>query len=210
MRIASLSLLTVLCLALVAIPAAADQTLYDNGPINGSVDAWTINFGYSVTDSFTLSSASTITGFQFGVWAYPGDTPLSVDYSIGSSPYGGTSTTVSLSTAFQYSNQYGYDIDLESVTGLNVPLSAGTYWLTLQNAVTTQGEPLYWDENSGPSSACESSLGTIPSESFQIIGVSGTTSTTNTSSTTPEPGSIMLFGSGILGLAGVLRRKLNL
>ena len=26
--------------------------------------------------------------------------------------------------------------------------------------------------------------------------------------TTPEPSSIMLFGSGILGLAGVLRRKL--
>jgi PEP-CTERM motif-containing protein len=25
---------------------------------------------------------------------------------------------------------------------------------------------------------------------------------------TPEPSSIMLFGSGILGLAGVLRRKL--
>ncbi len=30
------------------------------------------------------------------------------------------------------------------------------------------------------------------------------------SSTTPEPGSILLFGSGILGLAGVLRRKMNL
>jgi len=27
---------------------------------------------------------------------------------------------------------------------------------------------------------------------------------------TPEPGSILLFGSGILGLAGVLRRKMNL
>jgi hypothetical protein len=26
---------------------------------------------------------------------------------------------------------------------------------------------------------------------------------------TPEPSSIMLFGSGILGLAGVLRRKMN-
>jgi hypothetical protein len=29
-------------------------------------------------------------------------------------------------------------------------------------------------------------------------------------STTPEPSSIALFGSGILGLAGVLRRKLML
>lgn len=30
------------------------------------------------------------------------------------------------------------------------------------------------------------------------------------SSTTPEPGSLMLFGTGILGLAGVIRRKLSL
>ncbi len=28
--------------------------------------------------------------------------------------------------------------------------------------------------------------------------------------TTPEPGSIVLFGSGLLGLAGILRRKINL
>lgn len=206
----------VLCFALIltlsAVPAAGlwDQTLYDNGPINGSVDAWTVNFGYSVTDSFSLRSDSTITGFQFGVWAYPGDTAVSVDYAIGISPYGGTPTTVAVTSSFQYSNQYGYDIDVISASGLNVALAPGNYWFTLSNAVTTQGNPLYWDENSGPSQACESSLGTIPSESFQLIGVTGGTTTTNTSSTTPEPGSIMLFGSGILGLAGVLRRKLNL
>jgi hypothetical protein len=31
-----------------------------------------------------------------------------------------------------------------------------------------------------------------------------------TSSTVPEPGSLVMFGSGIIGLAGVLRRKINL
>jgi hypothetical protein len=30
------------------------------------------------------------------------------------------------------------------------------------------------------------------------------------SSTTPEPGTLVMFGSGIIGLAGVLRRKINL
>ena len=35
----------ILCLALAAVPASA-QDLYDNGPINGTIDAWTINFGY--------------------------------------------------------------------------------------------------------------------------------------------------------------------
>jgi hypothetical protein len=40
-------------------------------------------------------------------------------------------------------------------------------------------------------------------DSFIVVGVSFTVGTT------PEPSSILLFGSGILGLAGVLRRKLK-
>ncbi|MGB8769522.1 MAG: PEP-CTERM sorting domain-containing protein, partial [Candidatus Korobacteraceae bacterium] len=65
--------------------------------------------------------------------------------------------------------------------------------------------------NSGPSAAYHNLLGAVPSESFTITGGSTTTSstTTSTTGTTPEPSSIMLFGSGILGLAGVLRRKLT-
>jgi hypothetical protein len=52
-------------------------------------------------------------------------------------------------------------------------------------------------------------VGTIPSESFTVLGTQSTTTTsTTTTGTTPEPSSILLLGSGILGLAGVLRRKL--
>ncbi len=43
-------------------------------------------------------------------------------------------------------------------------------------------------------------MGTIPSEDFTIGGGSG-------GGTTPEPSSIVLFGSGLAGLAGLLRRK---
>ena len=196
LRIASL---TVLILALAVIPASA-QVLYDNGPINGTVDAWTINFGYVVSDSFTVSSATTVAGFDIGVWEYPGDTALTVDWSITSAEFGGTtygSGTASVAQVFYSTNQYGYDIDKLSVSGLNVALGAGTYWLNLQNATTAFGDPLFWDENSGPSSASESAVGTIASEAFNINGPA-----------TPEPSSILLFGSGILGLAGVLRRKL--
>ncbi len=45
-------LLTVSFLALAASPAFAQQDLYNNGPINGTTDAWTINFGYVVSDNF--------------------------------------------------------------------------------------------------------------------------------------------------------------
>jgi len=34
------------------------RRLYDNGPINGNVDAWTINFGFVMSDPFTLLNNS--------------------------------------------------------------------------------------------------------------------------------------------------------
>ena len=56
LRIASLSLLALICLTVAAIPASAN--LWDNGPINGTNDAWYIDFGYTVGDSFQLIAAS--------------------------------------------------------------------------------------------------------------------------------------------------------
>ena len=203
MRIASL---VVLCLALAVIPAVAQQTLYQNGSLNGTVDAWTINFGYTVSDTFALTAASTVQDFHFYAWEFPGDAVLTVDWQITSAEFGGTtygSGTAIVADGFVSVNQYGYDIDKIDVTGLNVALAAGTYWLNLDNAVSAQGNPVYWDENSGPSAASESALGTIPSEAFYITGTSS-----GGGGQTPEPSSIMLLGSGLLGLAGLLRRKL--
>ena len=206
-----MAFLTILCLALVALPAWAD---YDNGPINGTTDAWTINFGYIVSDTFSPASSTTISGFDFGVWEFPGDTMTSVDWSITSGEnsgtvYGsGTASGSNLTDKFISTNQYGYDIDKISVTGLNTSLNAGTYWLNLQNAAVPSGDPVYWDENSGigcgghgcPSQASESAVGTIASEAFTVHA--------GMSQMTPEPSSLLLFASGILGLAGVLRRRL--
>ena len=218
LRIVSLA---ILCLALAAIPAWG-QT-YDNGPCNCDTDALTINNGYIVSDTFT--GLSKVGSFSFFVWELPGDNMGvlggSLDWSISTQVNGGTvgfgtaQGGVNMTQQFVSSNAYGYDIDLIKVTGLNVTglTSADTYWLNLQNAYDPNHptDPIYWDENSGvgcngdgspgscPSLASESGVGTIPSEAFTISESGGTT---------PEPSSILLFGSGILGGARVLRRRL--
>ena len=219
LRIASL---TILCLALAAIPAWAD---WDNGPINGTTGAWTINFGYIVSDTF-IGSGGVVTGFQFGLWEFPGDKMTSVQWSLTSGENSGTtygSATASgssLRDTFISTNQYGYDIDKITVTGLDVATVAGaTYWLNLQNAAVPSGDPVYWDENSGkgcsgsgcPSLASQSAVGTIASEAFTLNGcVAGNNNLPDCGPPTPEPSSILLFGSGILALAGILRSRLNL
>jgi hypothetical protein len=202
LRIVLLSLV-VLCVA--ALPVMAQQTLYTNGPINGTTDSWTINFGFVVSDTFTLSSASTVEQLMFGSFSFPGDVLQTAEVQITSAEFGGTTYTdqvVSFTQSDCHANQYGFNTCTQTGNLSPVNLAAGTYWLNLDNAVVQTGDPIYWDENSGPSLASENSVGTIPSESFTLLGTaSGGTSV-------PEPSSIMLFGSGFLGLAGLLRRKL--
>ncbi len=204
MRFASIVLL-VLSL-MVAAPAFA-ATLYTNGAINGTVDAWNTCCGYQVTDSFTITSgASTVTGFDGGFWVAPGDTPVSVAWSIGTSAFGntlGSGTAVLSNTKFCSGCGFSfYDIYTSTASGLSVGLGNGTYWLTLQNGITAGAGSMFWDQNNGPSLAQQSGTGAIGSEAFSIYG------TTQTG--TPEPGTLVMFASGILGLGSVVRRKLSL
>jgi hypothetical protein len=223
-RAASIILL-VSCLALVA-PAIAQNDLYDNGPVNGQDVGWTINFGFSVSDSITCckvlgdepSVNETVTGLAVWAWLIPGDTLSSVEVQLGTSQFGNNlfDGTVNLTPSDCFSNNFGYNVCMESATFNGPTLSANTTaWITLLNANVPSGDPVYWDQNSGvgctspgcPSQAQENTIGTIPSEAFTIFGSGGTTSTTGT---TPEPTTFLMLGSGIVGLAGILRHKIKL
>jgi hypothetical protein len=161
--------------------------IYDNGPINGTADAWTINSGYVVSDTITVGAADTdVTGMAFGVWLNPGDTLTSAELSITSPPGGGTTyfdQTVSLSLSGCTINLDGFNVCTASATFQGPALNAGVYWVNLQNASVPSGDPAYWDENSGvgctspgcPSEASDNNVGTIPSESFTMLGNPGPT-----------------------------------
>jgi len=208
-------LLTSVCLVLaLALPASA-QVLYENGPINGTIDAETINFGFLVSDTFTISTGqSTLTGMMFGAWVFPGDVLDSVDIQITSEPLGGGTSYFNQQVNFTQSgcstNQFGFDVCTET-GGFNGPgLGNGTYWVNLSNAIVNDGDPVYWDENSGVGchspgcpSASESNAGSIQSEAFSILGTSSGTGTV------PEPGTLFLVAGGLIGMTGMLRRKMR-
>ena len=193
----------------------AQSDLYDNGPINGQITGWTIDFGFSVSDSFTLANPATVDGISFGLFLFPGDTLTSAEVQIGGGPFGNQlfDETINFTASNCFVDQFGYNICQETGSFSGVALNAGTYWMTLSNASVPSGDPVFWDQNSGvgcegsgcPSMAQENVIGTIPSESFTILG---NTSSTSTTGTTPEPASLLLLASGILGTAGTLRRKL--
>jgi len=213
MRLRFASILLLLLSVVLVAPALADPTLYTNGPINGNISAYSFTgaYGWEMANSFVLGTTSTVTSFSIGAWVLPGDQPSTVTWEIVSGGPDWLGGTVLGSGNATFSNQFWglgfgyYDVYTSTVSGMNVNLNGGTYWLELLNGATlTAGNPIYWDENDGSSLAEQGSygvdVGPVGSEAFTING--------NTGSTTPEPSSILLFGSGILGLAGVLRRKL--
>src|SRR5664279_1853354 len=152
MRIASLALL-IGCLLLAVAPAMADSILYSNGPYNGTTDAWTINFGFSVSDSFNVGSDPHIRDLSFVYWDGSAASPSSdllttVDMQIGSTSFGGSTQTLNFTNTFLATNSFGFSLyQADSSLPFDIPWSGAGY-LTLSNACTTSGcsvsTLIYW------------------------------------------------------------------
>jgi hypothetical protein len=198
--------------ALVASPLAlasqakADTVLYTNGPVNLTVGGDTINHGIALSDSFTLTQTSTITGVNFGAWTSTGVTINTIEYGITTTPFTYPVTGAAAVTQGKVIPGAGYggvyDLRIDSFSTSNITLGPGTYYLVLQGAVTGDGSYAFWDINSGPSSVSgsngSSSFPLALSDSFDILGIA---------SPVPEPSTWAMMIIGFCGVGFMAYRR---
>ncbi|HME00726.1 MAG TPA: PEP-CTERM sorting domain-containing protein [Terriglobia bacterium] len=207
-----------LCVTLFSANGRAGTVLFYSGPDEltwGPDGLLNISLGYAVTDPFNLPSASTVGEIGFSGWINPGYVPATVSWAITTTP--GLSNVLASGTAASLTNSltatgrgpgYPYINDVYWNTfDVNVPLAAGTYWLWLTDGAPSAGG-LGWGyaSNSGVSEDFFSN-GTLNfvgtgTQSFALYGPAP--------STVPEPGTLALTASALLGAVGFLRRKLSL
>jgi|HubBroStandDraft_6_1064221.scaffolds.fasta_scaffold117487_1 hypothetical protein len=103
-------------------------------------------------------------------------------------------------------NVNGFPIYSYSLTFGSFDMAAGTYWASV---VPDLGFPPQWGWASGTGgdgAAYQCFFGACGPVAFDMaFAIDGTPV-----SVTPEPGTLIMLGTGILGLAGTLRRKINL
>ncbi|MGB7553467.1 MAG: PEP-CTERM sorting domain-containing protein [Candidatus Korobacteraceae bacterium] len=212
MRTTSFFLLTILCFAL---STAFTQSFINTGPINGNLNAFFIDgpggpFGQSISDGFVANATGNPDIVNFGEWTL-GGAPTVVNWSLGTTSFGSDlgSGGGAVTSTFLGTDSFGYGIyNTQLIGALGSLMYGDTYYLTLSGANDAGGSQFDgWDDNESVLASCyfqnpngSGGCPTTESESFTITGCCGPP--------VPEPSSILLFGSGILGFAGVFRRKL--
>jgi hypothetical protein len=166
---------------------AQQVELYDNGPDPGGscrCPYFAVNFGYGVTDSFTLAHPAQLTQLKFDVYTVNDENdPYAADWAITSEPFGGTvyaSADRQTLTLFEnpWYTRSGYIAFPESLQLPEVQLQPGTYWIQLESVRTPWDTWAFWPKSLlAPSRAyqailprTQSPITPIASEVFQIWG----------------------------------------
>jgi hypothetical protein len=205
----------VLLLLACSAPGFA-SVLYTDGASQGT-NAFFIDgpnagpFSQNISDSFVATNGGNAGSFDAGIWVNTGTTPTTLSWWLGTSAFGSelSSGTAALgagtNTLVFSNNEFAYDVYSVHVGGLSGALIAGnTYYLTLGNANNSAGDQFVgWDVIEGPSSCTFAVGGNVVGD----CGLGGEAFTINSGTATPEPAAAFLLGSGLLAMAGVLRRK---
>lgn len=181
--------------------------------------------GQVYADDFTLASSTTVTGITLYTYL-TGSTSLSVtgvNYAIGAAPTG-TLTAAAFTNNWMvgpgaqavYRTNLGDTtssnrrIQTIDITGLNINLSAGTYWLSwnqtgnsfappLPSSLATHGQNAVQSLDSGATfnPVHVDTAGTIGADMAFIVHTAAV----------PEPATFAAFGLGLVGIAALRRRR---
>ena len=212
---------TLLCLLLACLVVSSQVfagVIFNDGATDGFDNAFFIDgpnpgpFSQSISNGFVATGSGNAAALDFGIWVPSGTTPTTVTWWLGTSAFAGdigSGTQATTNITFLNSNGFGYDVYEVHLTGLSGSLSAGNmYWLTLGNANDSLGTQFdAWDlpnGGAGGPAICNFAVGGV---NFGDCGAGGEAFTLFSGTTTPEPSSMILFASGLLGLAGMMRRK---
>ncbi|HVP55971.1 MAG TPA: PEP-CTERM sorting domain-containing protein [Candidatus Eisenbacteria bacterium] len=205
---------------LLTVPGWAAQVLVYSQPtdLNGgyaSQNDPSLGGFATAFDNFTLGSSANInqvtwvgsyitgvggiTGYTLGFWSNSGNAPgsLLMSYSVG-----GNAGEASMGTDNLGNPVFGYSLML----GSSFAAAAGTeYWLSIVPDLAFPPQWLWETGTGGDSNNYQCFFGTCGNNPYdQAFALYAQQQTT-----IPEPSSLMLLGSGILGAAGLLRRKLK-
>ncbi len=218
------------CLPLlfVALNASADTVIFNDGAVDGHDNAFFVtgpsnpNFLGSVQDisnGFTAGASATPTTLEFGLWVSTGNTPTTISYEIGTSAFGtdlgsGSVGLNGTNSTLLFTNSFGYDVYSITIPVTSLAMISGdSYWLSLSNGNDSANSgTVGWDVANGgiggPATCNFRQSGT----NFGDCGIGGESweLTSGSVTNTPEPGSLILLGSGLLGVAGAMRRRIRL
>ena len=193
----------------------ADQIVYQNYFVGG-LGSYRIGHppdfpgipAPAVSDSFVITSSASLTEAVTYFWVHPGDSPTTVDWEVGTTPFSQdiSSGTSSITSTYYEKDAYGIDSVFRSTFAINGTIEPGTYYLTLTNGYSVydsypapphsppQYGDLMWDISYGPATV------EIRNQGFNIP-VSGSNSFKLYGNPVPEPSTFVLLGCGCLGIA---------
>ena len=219
MRLVKLTTLIALgALLLISLPAFADSWTVYPQPGSGSpaYTSFTTNYGGGDGSGGTITSLGGVFTFSSGLiednvpnsWATWNCPPFTESCTPNVLYTNGATTLTITSSAGQ--NTLGFELEpdqfqQENVTATFHASDGATFILGLQPN-GSGGALLFAVQNDSGATITSVDINDTAGDDFAIAQLrSG-----NSGPTTPEPSSILLLGSGILGLAGLMRRKMNL